>query len=63
LFFVRFDSSASGRESLLVSPEGIQFLPDGQDGRLRAAGTEPIPEIDGSTVQDVQAALESQVGN
>ncbi|GMQ97860.1 MAG: hypothetical protein BMS9Abin17_0363 [Acidimicrobiia bacterium] len=60
LFFLRFDSSAPGRESVLVSPEGIQFLPDGQDGSLAAAGTKPIPRIEGSTVMDVRTALASQ---
>jgi len=63
LFFLRADSTVEGREWVLASAEGVQYLQYGRGGILTAAGTEPIEGLEAATVEDVRATLPARANS
>jgi len=47
------DTSLPGREAMLVSPQGLYFLPDGIAGKTAASGPDSFPEATGLTVAEL----------
>ncbi len=53
VFFLNLDTGLPGREAVLVSPQGLYFLPDGFAGKTAASGPDSIQEATGLTVAEL----------